>query len=345
MLLQRFKIFHNLRRLSHIQSEDLKQSFQINNATCGEEHLSSNLQIVDSETKYQSVLEECTDDISHVATYLKPTFNFAAYINKSHTLQELVKLNVDLSVLEKKPKVVPFILKLEFEKDVKNHVIFLSELGVENIGAFITKNPFILKEDLENLNIRINYLKSKNFTSGMITSIIARNPIWLSTSTQDIDSKLGFFQREFQLSGKEVRALAVQQPKLITYSLQHVKLNTFVFKEEMGLRDDEVKSFLLKKPNLFMKLHTNLLKTFEFLHKKMNIPIERIVEVPEILTCRVFRMRQRHLFLDTLGRAQYNPRKPNYVALIELVSGSDVDFCRDVAKSSVQDFNVFLKSL
>ncbi|KAB0798472.1 hypothetical protein PPYR_09465 [Photinus pyralis] len=341
MLLQRFRVFLNLRQLSSIRSQELQHSQEGNSAF----KEPSELDLVENETPQRSVLDECTDDISHVAPYLKPTFNFAAYVNKSHTLQELVKLNVDLSVLEKKPEVVSFILKLEFEKDVKDLVIFLSEIGVDDVGAFITKNPFILKADLDNLHVRVNYLKSKRFTNGMIASIVTRNPIWLSTNTQDIDSKLGFFQKEFQLTGKEVRALAVQQPKLITFPLQRVKLNTFVFKEEMGLRDDEVKSMLLKKPNLFMKSQANLLKTFEFLHKKMNIPIERIVEVPEVLMCRLFRIRQRHLFLDSLGRAQYNHRNPNYVSLLQLVSGSDVDFSVDVAKSSVQDFNLFLKSL
>ncbi|KAF5300742.1 hypothetical protein FQA39_LY10987 [Lamprigera yunnana] len=304
-----------------------------------------NTGIVAPENENRSVLDDCTEDISHVATYLKPTFNFAAYVNKSETLQELVKLNVNLSVLEKNKKAVPYVLGLNFERDVKNHVIWLSKLGINNVGGFLTRNPFILQEDLDNLQVRINYLKSKRFTDEMIISIISRNAYWLMYSTEKMDEKLGFFQKEFGLTGREVRGLAVKQPRLITYSLKHVKLNMFSFKEEMGFTPEEMKSILLKKPNLFMKLHVNLLKTFEYLHKDMKIPIERIAEVPEVLTCRLFRLQQRHLFLKSLDRVQYNSRQPNYVSLIALVSKTDVVFCKDVAKSSIEAYNTFLKTL
>lgn len=88
-----------------------------------------------------------------------------------------------------------------------------------------------------------------------------------------------------------------------------------------------------------------ILKAFEYLHKDMNISLERIAAEPELLTCRRKRLMERHSFLSKLGRAQYDPKKPNYIALTTLVSGSDSDFCVEVAKSSVQAYNAFLKSL
>lgn len=88
-----------------------------------------------------------------------------------------------------------------------------------------------------------------------------------------------------------------------------------------------------------------ILKTFEFIHKTMNMPLERIAEFPEVLTCREFKIKQRYMFLEKLGRIQFNPKKPNYVSLLALVSGSDAEFCDQVAKSSVQAYNTFLKSL
>ncbi|KAK4879595.1 hypothetical protein RN001_007741 [Aquatica leii] len=339
--LSRNKLFSFIRRLSTVQNELTRETLQRST------QLTTNrLEDVGlSKDERKSVLEDCTEDISHVATYLKPTFNFAAYVNKSETLQQLVMLNVNLSLLEKNKEAVPYVLGLNFEKDVKNHVVWLSELGIDNIGWFLTKNPFIFRESLENLLVRINYMKSKNFSDSMITAIISRNPTWLMFSTQQIDERLGFFQIEFCLTGRQVRALAVQQPKLITYSKHRVKINIFAFKEEMGLNSDEVKSVLLKKPNLFMKNQIGLLKTFEYVHKDMGIPIERIVDMPEVLFCRLFRLKQRHLFLKSLGRAMYDAKKPNYVSLRTLVSGSDVNFCDNVAKSSIQTFNAFLKTL
>lgn len=77
----------------------------------------------------------------------------------------------------------------------------------------------------------------------------------------------------------------------------------------------------------------------------MNIPHNRIVQECGILGCRESRLKQRHLFLEKIGKAQYDPNKPNYVSLTSLISGTDGVFCSEVAKSSVDIFNMFLKSL
>lgn len=77
----------------------------------------------------------------------------------------------------------------------------------------------------------------------------------------------------------------------------------------------------------------------------MNIPHSRLVQECTVLNCREIRLKQRHLFLTKLGRAQYDPNKPNYVSLKTLVTGTDSYFCTEVAKSSVKAFNIFLKSL
>ncbi|KAK9888815.1 hypothetical protein WA026_001038 [Henosepilachna vigintioctopunctata] len=208
-----------------------------------------------SDEKPKSVLESCDEDLSYVAPYLKPTFNFAAYVNKSETLQELLKLGVNLHKLEKKGEIPQYILGLEFERDIKNHVLFLHSLGLKvyEIGDFITINPNIFKESLDDLRTRINYLKYKKFNDEMILRIVCINPLWLQLRTPEIDERLGFFQKQFSLTGSEVRLLSVKKPKLITYSLKHIKINIFVIKEEMGFNEDEVKAILLDSPGIFMK--------------------------------------------------------------------------------------------
>ncbi|XP_026464590.1 transcription termination factor 3, mitochondrial-like [Ctenocephalides felis] len=87
------------------------------------------------------------DDLQSFTPYLKQSFNFAAYVNKSKTLQELVKLGVDLSKLEKIKNVPDYILQLDYDKDIKNRIIYLNGLGVpmEELGKFLTKNPGFLK--------------------------------------------------------------------------------------------------------------------------------------------------------------------------------------------------------
>jgi mTERF domain-containing protein len=59
---------------------------------------------------------------------------------------------------------------------------FLHDLGVpsDELGAFITRNPWIFKDDLDDLQVRVNYLQSKKFSAEMIARVVTRNPRWLS---------------------------------------------------------------------------------------------------------------------------------------------------------------------
>ncbi|NWI06597.1 MTEF3 factor, partial [Tichodroma muraria] len=78
------------------------------------------------------------------------------YVDHSETLAKLIHLGVDLSQVEKRQKAGQLLLTLDFEKDVKKILLFLKDVGVEDnqLGPFLTKNPYILGEDLEALETR-----------------------------------------------------------------------------------------------------------------------------------------------------------------------------------------------
>lgn len=93
----------------------------------------------------------------------------------------------------------------------------------------------------------------------------------------------------------------------------------------------------------FVSDRERLFDTFEYAHNEMQLQRDTIVQVPNILLCRKTRLQQRHMFLAELKKAQYDPTKPMYVSPLTLVSGSDVEFCRDVAKTSIEIYNEFQK--
>lgn len=194
------------------------------------------------------------DLIENTPTFTTPTFNFAAYANKSDTIQKLVALGVDLSKIEKKKGFPQYVLQLDFERDIKNHLLFFHDLGVpaESYGHLITKNPLIFKESIDDLETRVYYLRAKKFGVNQVCDIVVRNPFWLSFATHRIDRRLGWFQKNFQLSGDDIRLVVCKQPKLITYNMEHIRESTFTIKEEMGFDKDEMKALLLAKPNFWM---------------------------------------------------------------------------------------------
>lgn len=242
------------RQMNFVENESASQvtksGFQIN----WEQEME---QIIEEEEheKRRSILAPVEDESKiYAEPMLRPSFNLAAYVQKSETLQQFIKLGVNLNRLDKL-NVGQFIANLDFKRDVEAHILLLTkDIGVpiEQLGNFFTKNPRILKESLDDIQVRVNYLELKRFTRDEIVTIITRNPFWLSHSTRDIDERLGFFQKHFRLIGNEVRLLTVSCPKLITYDMVEVQKISFSVREECTFTEDEVRQLVLKCPKIWM---------------------------------------------------------------------------------------------
>uniref|UniRef100_T1JPG1 Transcription termination factor 3, mitochondrial n=1 Tax=Strigamia maritima TaxID=126957 RepID=T1JPG1_STRMM len=278
---------------------------------------------------------------------IKPSFNFAPFVNHSKSLQQLIKLGVDLSHWETLRDVPEMILRKDFDRDFKPYIQFLIDKGVssDDLGYYFTKNPFILKERLENLQIRINYFESKKFTPEAIGYMISKAPFLLNQKTSIIDERLGFYQKELKLNGDEVRSAITRQPKLLTWSFIKIKQMHYTTDKELGFSRDERKALFLAKPKLWLASRSHVLERFNYVHNVMAISHEDVTRFPEVLLSRLFRIKERHLYLKSLNRAQYDPTKENYVSLKELVAHDDLDFCKNVARTTTIQFNNFLKTL
>lgn len=90
------------------------------------------------------------DLINQISPSMKKSFNLAAYVNKSKTLQELVKLNTDISKFDKHVDLASYIVKCDFDESIKPRIMLLVNNGVNisDVGFMLTKNPFILTVSL-----------------------------------------------------------------------------------------------------------------------------------------------------------------------------------------------------
>lgn len=296
--------------------------------------------------KLPGPFDQCNEDLSHIGPYLTGTYNFAKFANNSHTIQQLVKLGVELYKIESDREVLEMFLKLDFERDMKPYIQFLYDCGVssENLGFFITRFPKIFKEDIDDLHTRIRYLRAHDFNVIMIQTIVNKHPPWLAFKTQEIDHRLGYFQNNFKLNGSQVRSLAVKCPKLITYDMKRIRHSSFAVKEEMGFTELEIHRILHKAPRVLIRARTEVVKTFDYLHNYMNLSHDIISREPTILLCRKRRLEVRHRFLVELKKDQYDPTKPLYVSPLCLVRGTDNEFCEKVAKASIHTYNDFLRT-
>ncbi|XP_060815612.1 transcription termination factor 3, mitochondrial [Bombus pascuorum] len=340
------------------ESEDIENNSSVTKVhnelqqLCSIESLAGNVckvndTLEDIDEELPGPFDHCDKDLSDIGPNITATYNFAKFANDSHTIQQLVKLGVELYKLEANKEILEMFLKLDFERDMKPYIQFLHDCGVnsENLGFFITRYPKVFKENLDDLHTRIRYLRAHNFNIQMIQRIVNIHPPWLAFKTQEIDSRLSYFQNNFQLNGSQTRNLAVKSPKLITYDMKRIRKSTFAVKEEMGFNVPEIHLILLKAPRVMIRARTEVVKTFDYLHNYMELSHTIISQQPQALLCRKGRLERRHRFLLELKRDQYDPTKPLYVSLLNLVKGSDDEFCKNVAKASIRTYNDFLKSL
>ncbi|XP_044524411.1 transcription termination factor 3, mitochondrial [Gracilinanus agilis] len=275
------------------------------------------------------------------------SFTLRDYVDRSKTLQKLVLLGVNLSKLEKRPGAGNLLLRLDFENDIQKILLFLKDIGVEDnqLGAFLTKNYIILSEDLENLRIRVAYLESKKFSKTDISRMVINAPYLLSFPVDRLDNRLGFFQKELGLDVQKTRDLVIRLPRLLTGSLEPVKENMKVYRLQFGFKHNEIQHMVTRIPKILTASKRKLTETFDYVHNVMHIPHHLIVKFPQVFNSKLLRVKERNSFLTYLGRAQYDPQKPNYISLDKLVSIPDEEFCKEIAKASLQDFEMFLKTL
>ncbi|KAM5158455.1 transcription termination factor 3, mitochondrial isoform 1-T2 [Mantella aurantiaca] len=287
------------------------------------------------------------DKGAQIAPIPPSSYTLKDYVDHSETLQKLVMLGVDLSKLEKRPNVGTFLLKLDFEKDIRKILFFLKDVGVEDsqLGPLLTKNPFILSKDLDNLQKRVAYLRSRKFSQQAISRMVSRAPYLLNFSVERLDNRLSFFQKQLGLSAENTRDIVTRLPRMVTGSLEPIKENLKVLELELGFRKNEIQHVALRVPKVLTANKKRLTQTFDYVHNTMEIPHNLITKFPQIFNSSLVKIKERHAFLSLLGRAIYDPTQPNYVSLETVAALPDDIFCKEVAKASVQDFDNFRKTM
>ncbi|KAK7125168.1 hypothetical protein R3I94_019263 [Phoxinus phoxinus] len=295
----------------------------------------------------QEISEEEAIQIQVPSALPPDSFTLKPYVDQSETLSKLVQLGVNLWELEQRPNVGSMLVRLDFHADVAPKLLFLKDLGVEEskLGTILTKNPFILTESLDNLEARVSYLKTKKFSQESVAVMVSKAPYLLNFSVERLDNRLGFFQQQLGLSAEKTRNVVTRLPKLLCRSLEPIKENLKVCELEFGFRGNEIQHIVTTVPKVLIANKRKLTQIFDFVHNTMDVPHSLIAKFPQVLNAKFLRIKERHLFLEYLGRAQYQPSQPNYISLDRLVFLPDDVFCSDVALATLEDFERFQKTL
>lgn len=296
---------------------------------------------------FSTINEEQKYFLDELKPPVKRSFNLAAYVNESRTLQELIKLGVSLYDIENTNySAARYYTTLDFEKDCVEHIKFLTKYGLKkrNLGRFISEFPMLFSEYIDDLQTRINYLESKGFNKKMISSAINTSAVILSLPTKSLDFKLGQMQIEFRLPAYILRKIVVKHPQTVLHPVGQLRLTNFVLTEEFGFKLEEVHKLLEAEPKLMDIIRPVLIDRLDLIHNSIGLRHESIVKFPGLITGPRLDIKHRSDYLKTLKRDQYEPSKPLYVPPSALYEVSDEEFCTKYAKTDLDDYKLFLKS-
>uniref|UniRef100_A0A8D0H2I0 Transcription termination factor 3, mitochondrial n=1 Tax=Sphenodon punctatus TaxID=8508 RepID=A0A8D0H2I0_SPHPU len=327
-------------RLKSYRSLYLGNCFQRSNSSSGQSlppdsnllspvnHYQQQMEIIpssDTKTLYEdwddvqppSALEEISEEeaVQIIAEPPLPleSFTLRDYVDRSETLSRLVLLGVDLSKVEKLRNAGQLLVKLNFEEEIRKTLLFLKDVGIEDnqLGTFLTKNPYILGEDLKDLEERVAYLTSKKFTKEAILRMVSKAPFLLLFSVERLDNRLSFIQKELGLNVKRTKDLVIRLPRLLTGSLEPIKENLKVYQLELGFKNNEIQHIVSKVPKVLTTNKRKLTEVFDYVHNVMGIPHHIFAHFPQVFNSKLLRIKERHMFLKFLGRAQYDPKQMN----------------------------------
>ncbi|CAG9533625.1 unnamed protein product [Cercopithifilaria johnstoni] len=280
---------------------------------------------------------------------LPPThsWSIAHYVNHLPVLQVLVELGMDLFEVDSVTCIGRKLMKLDWESEVRPKLVWLIHqvgMPINDVGSYLTRNPYFLLQDLESMQVRLNYLYTKQLTKAKILKIVKNNRFWLNTDVKTTDARLGWIQKTFELTGDEMRQLIVTEPRIIMYGVGSIERLVTMLNEELEFTKEQVKAILLKDPRVFMMESNALHTTYNYLHHTVHLSNIQISEWPLCLRFSIGAIRRRHEFLVQLHKADYNEGSPNYVHLSSLLQPSDQKFALNVAHTYLNVYNAFLKN-
>jgi len=284
--------------------------------------------------------------IDNINPPLKKSFNLASYVNHSNVLQELVKLGVSLYDIESlNPDAAKHLLLLDL-RDCTKYLKFLVDNGVKssNVGRFISEFPEIFQLPIVELQSRLEFFKNNGFSTLQISKGLNRSSHLIAHKIETIDYKLAEFQAQFDMPAFILRSTISKYPPILSHSVHQYKVIKFCLAEEFGFRTSEIHVILENQPKTIDFVRRELSRRLDLVHNTMKFSHSTIKKFPKLITGPDIEMRNRFLYLKKLKRDQFDPRLPLYVQPSALYNGTDEDFCKNHAKTTVDDYKLFVKT-
>ncbi|PAV83461.1 hypothetical protein WR25_12338 [Diploscapter pachys] len=228
-------------------------------------------------------------------TYSRHIFNYANH-------SPILRLLVDLKVCMDNPRLAKFLLKLQLP-EVQEKVNYLMELGFsqDELGSYLTRNPYYLLQELDVMKERVKYLVNKQFKKDEIHKVIKE--YWINTDEKTLDARIGFMQHHLRINRHLARSIVVKEPRIIMFGIGPMYRLVNLLTKELDFTRDQLRAMIVKDPRIFIQDSRSIAKNFFYCHYAMKLSHETISQHPFLLRASLSVVRLRYEFLKKLGRS------------------------------------------
>lgn len=252
-------------------------------------------------------------------------------------------------VVNASPNISPNLLGSVFERvpqalvtapgKIVNNIDIIRQAGVSepaHMGRIFTKTPLALVYDAKkSLAKRLTYLSNDlGLSTTTVGKVLVSTPEILEWS---LEKKLKPYVKLLESLIGENNISGVIDKIPFIFGVENILDRVLWLRDEVELNNEQIQCVLKEAPAILTYSVTgNLAPKWTFLHETMGGTKEDVVAAPREALCINLQQRAmpRYAFLATSGKTE--------IAVMDVLRGSDVEFCKKVAKCETEVFRNYV---
>lgn len=226
-------------------------------------------------------------------------------------------------------------------EDIARNLTYVEELigGPTEMARVVAKIPLVLVFSRKTIDRRVAILRGQlGLGNDVVSKVIIAQPDILQWS---IDGKISVaIDKIARVVGREAVSDVIIKLPAILGSVDSIHTRVKWLKKTVGLSDNEVLSVVRRAPAVLVhSIESNLKPKWSFITKTMGGGKNDVLEAPVEIFCASLQQRAmpRYAFMMSKRLADVKDH-----SVVDILRGSDADFCRDVAKCEPSEYREYV---
>lgn len=245
----------------------------------------------------------------------------------------------------------------------------------DRLGSILARAPQALVASPVDIASNLDYLAARTGSRGALPRVLSKIPLALVFSEKTMEKRITYLRDSLGLSDAAIGKAIIANPDVLQWSIESrlegavrsiadivgrdavrdvvqkvpgvlgcvdsMQSRVSWLEDVVGLSNDEIRAVVKQAPAVLMySISGNLAPKWSFIHKTLNATKEDVIRAPREIFCANLQQRAmpRYAFIKTNGSSDGAT-----ASVAELLSGSDAEFCKAVARCDSAEYRRFVE--